>query len=879
MNSNEIRRGFLKFFEDRGHTTVKSSSLIPAEDPTLLFANAGMNQFKDVFLGREQRPYVRAASSQKCVRAGGKHNDLDNVGHTRRHHTFFEMLGNFSFGDYFKKDAIDHAWTLLTKDWKIAPERLWVTVFREDDEALELWAKIGIPRERIVKMDEADNFWQMGDTGPCGPCSEIHYDFGPGASVQGHPDCVFPCECERYVEIWNLVFMQFDRSSSGQLTPLPRPSIDTGMGLERICTVLQGKLSNYETDLLQPIIERSAGIFGVTYGDNPATDGSLRIIADHIRAATFLISDGVIPSNEGRGYVLRKIMRRGIRQGTLIGYKDSFMHVLSGFVVEMMKEAYPELLNTRDYVARVIKSEEERFAAMASVGLQKLEEAIAQVVRDGKDVIPGTEIFKLYDTFGFPLDFTKELADEKAMQLDMEGFAAELEKQRERARQSWKGDEGGVNPLFQKYLDAGGTSFLGYKTVQAAGKVLAILVDGSEAAAIEGQGVKADIVLHESPFYAESGGQMGDSGTLTAANGVARVLDTYSPMRGVIVHKVELEFGRIAAGDEVESRVEGERRRRIASNHTATHLLHAALREMLGTHVKQAGSLVTPDRLRFDYTHFAALTDREILGIEEKINQVVFQNLPVQTNVMGLNEAIASGAMAFFGEKYAQEVRVVSVPGVSTELCGGTHARQTGDVGLFKIVAESSVASGIRRIEALTGFGTYMRLEEDEELLRDISQALKAPRGEITKAIGRLMDNARALEGELDVMKRKSARSQIDSLLESPEKIQGISVISRKVEGVDPSMLREVAETTGAKLGSGVVVLGLASEGKASLVAVVSEDLRKRLHAGQIIKKVAEMVGGSGGGRPDFAQAGGKDGEKLVPALQAVYNIVAEFLK
>jgi alanyl-tRNA synthetase len=879
MNSNEIRRRFLKFFEDRGHTIVKSSPLIPAEDPTLLFVNAGMNQFKDVFLGRENRPYTKAATCQKCVRAGGKHNDLDNVGHTRRHQTFFEMLGNFSFGDYFKAEAIDFAWTLLTKEFRIDPKRLWVTVFREDDDAAAIWEKnIGVPRDRIVRLDEKDNFWQMGDTGPCGPCSEIHYDFGADASEWGHANCAFPCECGRYVEIWNLVFMQFNRDQNGHLSPLPKPSIDTGMGLERICTVLQGKLSNFETDLLRPIIDRACEILNAEYGASAEADTSLRIIADHVRAATFLISDGIIPSNEGRGYVLRKIMRRGIRQGTLLGYKQPFMFQLSGYVVDMMKEAYPDLVSTREYVARVIKTEEERFAAMVSIGLQKLEDAIEQVAKAGRDVIPGTEIFKLYDTFGFPLDFTKEIADEKAMKLDMEGFEIELEKQRERARQSWKGDEGGVNPLFQKFLQSGGTQFLGYQAVQSTSRVIALIQGGAEVRSIEGNGTEAELILNETPFYAESGGQVGDTGLIASPNAAVRVSDTFSPLRGVIVHKIKVDFGQLRVGDEVDAHVDEERRRRIAANHTGTHILHAALRETLGTHVKQAGSLVAPDRLRFDYTHFAPLTDREIQEIEEKINRVVFQNLPVQTKVMPLNDAIATGAMAFFGEKYAQEVRVVSIPNVSMELCGGTHTKLTGDVGLFKIVSESSIASGVRRIEALTGFGTYLRLEEDEDLLQDISQTLRAPRGEITRAILRLMENQRVLEGELEVLKRKTARSQLESLVEAPQSVKGVAVVSKKVENVDASMLRELAETVTTKIGSGVVVLGLASNGKASLVASVSEDLRKRLHAGQIIKKVAEMIGGSGGGRPDFAQAGGKDAEKLDRALQAVYNIVADSL-
>ena len=878
MNSNEIRRRFLQFFADRGHAVVKSSSLIPAEDPTLLFVNAGMNQFKDVFLGREQRSYTTATSCQKCVRAGGKHNDLDNVGHTRRHQTFFEMLGNFSFGGYFKKEAIDYAWTLLTREFKLPIDKLWVTIFREDDDAAKSWISgPGVARDRILRLDEKDNFWQMGDTGPCGPCSEIHYDLGPAASELGHTNCAFPCDCGRYVEIWNLVFMQFDRDSEGHLSPLPKPSIDTGMGLERIASVLQGKISNYETDLLRPIIDEACQLFNVEYGGAASSDVSLRIIADHVRAATLLISDGVIPSNEGRGYVLRKIMRRGIRQGTLLGYKEPFLYTLSGYVVEMMKEAYPELIHTREYVARVIKTEEERFAAMVTVGLQRLEQTIHQLVNSGKDIIPGIEIFKLYDTYGFPLDFTKEIADEKSMRLDMDGFEAELEKQRERARQSWRGDETAVSPFYEKFVGKGRTPFVGYDAIRSTSRIAGFLVNGMPVDSVGG-GQTAEIILDETPFYAESGGQVGDTGTLTSPSGMARVLDTYSPVRGVIVHKVQMEFGNLAVNDEIQAQVDEERRLRIAANHTGTHILHAVLRETLGTHVKQAGSLVAPDRLRFDYTHFAPLTDREIEEIEQKINRIVFRNLPVQTEIMEINQAIARGALAFFGEKYQQQVRVVSIPEVSMELCGGTHTRMTGDVGLFKIIGESSIASGIRRIEALTGFGTFVRLEEDENLLQEIAHTLRAPRTELTRAITRLLEQQRHLENELEALKRRTARSQIGNLVESPATVKGISVVSRRVEGVDASMLRELAENAGTKIGSGVIVLGLASDGKASLVAVVSQDLQKRLHAGRIIKEVAALVGGSGGGRPDFAQAGGKNAEKLDEALQAVYNIVAEFL-
>ena len=878
MNSNEIRRRFLKYFEDRGHTIVRSSSLIPAEDPTLLFVNAGMNQFKEVFLGRETRPYNRATTCQKVVRAGGKHNDLDNVGHTRRHQTFFEMLGNFSFGNYFKDEAIGFAWELLTKEFKLSAERLWVTVFREDDEAEKLWAtKTGVPRERIVRLDEKDNFWQMGETGPCGPCSEIHYDFGPGASEQGHTNCTFPCECGRYVEIWNLVFMQFDRNGEGQLNPLPKPSIDTGMGLERVACVLQGKLSNFETDLLRPIIDRAAEILNVQYGKAKNTDTSLKIIADHVRASTFLISDGILPSNEGRGYVLRKIMRRGIRQGTLLGFNGPFLYELSGFVADHMKEAYPDLASTRSYVMRVIRAEEERFAAMVGVGLDRLEGVIAGLQKSGSNLIPGVEIFKLYDTFGFPLDFTKEIADEKSMSLDMPGFEAELEKQRERARQSWKGDESRVNPVFKNFAESG-TQFLGYQAVKSAGKIIGIIRGGVAADSLDEVNREGEVVLDQTPFYAESGGQVGDLGRLTSVGGVAQVIDTYSPIRGVVVHKIRMEHGKLAIGDDVQAQVDEERRRSIAANHTGTHILHAVLRDVLGTHVKQAGSLVAPDRLRFDYSHFAPLTPAEIHEIEKRINSIVFRNLPVQTEVMEISDAIASGAIAFFGERYAQQVRVVSIPNVSKELCGGTHTRLTGDVGLFKVVSESGIAAGVRRIEALTGFGTYVRLEEDEGLIDTLSQMLKSPRLELTRSLTRILEQQRELERQIDNLKRKAAHSQIDEIVASQTLVKGVSVISRKIEGVDAAVLRELAEQAVAKMASGVVVLALASEGKVALVGAVSQDLQKKLHAGNIIKKVAGLVGGSGGGRPDFAQAGGKQVESVDQALQAVYNTVAELL-
>ncbi len=879
MKSSEVRSRFLKFFEERGHTVVASSPLIPADDPTLLFVNAGMNQFKDVFLGRDERSYNRAASSQKCVRAGGKHNDLDVVGHTRRHQTFFEMLGNFSFGNYFKKEAVEYAWQLLTDEFALPGDRLWVTVFEEDDEADELWKNhIGIAPDRVVRMDEKDNFWQMGETGPCGPCSELHYDFGPEASEEGHDNCDFPCECGRYVEVWNLVFMQFDRDDQGHLQPLPAPSIDTGMGLERIASVLQGKISNYETDLLRSLIDRAAEHFRVKYGSSQPTDVSLRIIADHARAATFLISDGIIPSNEGRGYVLRKIMRRGIRQGTLLGRDEPFLHSMTGHVVELMKEAYPELLKTREYVARIVENEERRFSATVAVAIGKLDDISSRLVSERQEVIPGPDIFKLYDTYGLPLDFTEEIAREKSLKLDIEGFKVELEGQRARARESWKGSESGDLPLYDQFIENGASVFLGYETTQAASRVLGIVRDGRLDKSVEGSGTQAEIALDQTPFYAESGGQVGDVGMLTSPSGAARVLDTYSPTPGLILHRVEMDFGRISTGDEVSAQVDAGRRRRIAANHTGTHLLHAVLRDTLGVHVKQAGSLVAPDRLRFDYTHYASLTDAEVEEIEERINAIVLDNHPVQTREMALDEAIESGAIAFFGEKYQQKVRVVSIPDISMELCGGTHTRMTGDVGLFKIVSESSVAAGVRRLEALTGFGSYQRLGEDENLLKALADRLRAPRSELTRAVEKMLEQQKHLEDELHTIKRKGAKSQLQHLLESQNTVSGVQVISQKVEGVDAALMRELAESARAGLGSGLVVLGSASDSKAILVTAVSEDLRARLHAGKIVKQVAELVGGSGGGRPDFAQAGGKEPEKLDQALQAVYNIVAEMV-
>ena len=879
MKSVDIRKRFLKFFENRGHTRVSSSSLIPAEDPTLLFVNAGMNQFKDVFLGLDKRHYSRATSSQKCVRAGGKHNDLDNVGHTSRHLTFFEMLGNFSFGDYFKKEAVEFAWELLTNEFGLPPDRLWITVFREDDEAAKLWSDhVGVNPERILRMDEKDNFWQMGETGPCGPCSELHFDFGPGGSERNHTDCKFPCECGRYVEIWNLVFMQFDRNEDGDLNRLPLPSVDTGMGLERMASVLQDKISVFDTDLLRSLIDRTGDLFEVRYGQSQLTDVSLRIIADHVRSTTFLISDGIIPSNEGRGYVLRKIMRRGIRQGTILGHKEPFLHTMTRHVVELMQDAYPDLVNSREYVSRVVESEEQRFSATVSVAIGKLEEIADRTLAARKDVISGKDVFKLYDTFGLPLDFIREISDEKALDLDVDGFNAELDTQRKRARESWKGDRK-TSAAYEEFLKQGGTAFLGYEKTKSRSHVLGIIRGNQSIQRVEGKGGEAEVILSETPFYAESGGQVGDTGSLTSPTGGLRVVDTFSPAPGLIVHSVEIEVGGLSVGEDVEARVDMARRKRIAANHTGTHLLHAALRNALGVHVKQAGSLVAADRLRFDYTHYAPLGKAEIENVEESINRVILENHTVETEVMELNDAIESGAIAFFGEKYQQKVRVVSVPGVSMELCGGTHTGRTGDIGLFKIVSEGSIASGIRRLEAVTGKGSYERLDADEQLLDELSDRLKAPRSELVRTIERILEQQKQTETALAGLKRGEANSRLQDLLRTENTVSGVRVLAQRVDGVDTELMRELAENLCRKMGSGIVVLGMASDGKATLVTSVSEDLQGQLHAGKIIKKVAGLVGGSGGGRADFAQAGGKEPGKLDQALLEVYNIVADSIE
>ena len=899
MRSSEIRTRFLQFFEERGHRIVPSSSLVPANDPTLLFANAGMNQFKDVFLGRERRDYSRATTSQKCVRASGKHNDLEQVGRTHRHHTFFEMLGNFSFGDYFKKEAIPWAWELITQDYGIPAAKLYATVFREDDEAEELWAKI-VPRERIFRMDEKDNLWAMGETGPCGPCSELHYDMGPQASDLGHTECKFPCDCGRYVELWNLVFMQFNRDEQGNMTPLPRPSIDTGAGLERLATVLQGKLSNFDTDLFQPLIEEASNLANVEYGANHDTDVSLRIIADHARASTFLISDGVLPSNQGRGYVLRLIMRRALYHGQTLGLNEPFLFKMAAHVVQMMKDAYPELLDTEQHVAKAIKIEEERYAHTTRIGLDKLEE---EIINGSDDIpytfrywkrellhergltgtVPGHVLFKLHDTFGLRPDFVEDIVKNYGIQIDRKDYEVQMEIQRNRARASWKGAERKVvAPVYQQVAEKGKIEFDGYAQTASTDCRIVALISKGEAVSEAKPGTEIEIVLDHTPFYAEAGGQVGDTGFLFAAGSdheLAHVTDTYRPVSGLIVHKANAR-DTLRVGNLVTAKADAERRDAIRRNHTATHLLHAALRTTLGTHVKQAGSLVAPDRLRFDFSHFAGVDEQDLLDIEDLVNEHVLKNEEVVTNVMDLDSAVNSGAMALFGEKYGDKVRVVSIAdgSFSKELCGGTHVRRTGDIGLFKIASESSVAAGTRRIEALTGTGVLNHLRQASETLALLSDTLRAKPDELLQAAEKLTEAEKKLRKELEAQQMKRAASQAGGLVEQAREVKGVRVIAAQVEVTDRSAMRQMVDDLRGKLQSGVIVLGSVTDGKVSLIAAVTKDLTNKLDAGKIVKQAAAFVEGSGGGRKDLAEAGGKNPAKLNESLQAIPAIIEKML-
>ena len=889
LSGSQIREEFLRFFEGKAHRRVHSSSLVPVNDPTLLFTNAGMNQFKDVFLGQEQRDYKRAASSQKCVRAGGKHNDLENVGFTRRHHTFFEMLGNFSFGDYFKREAIAYAWELLTSpDWfGIDASRLYVTIFKgengveRDDEAERLWIEAGVPKDRIFQMGMKDNFWQMGDTGPCGPCSEIFFDLGIAASETGE-DKPFPHDDQRYMEIWNLVFMQFDRSSDAVLTPLPKPSIDTGMGLERIACVLQGKLSNYESDLFTPLLKRAAELTGFD-SLNPEQQAisdekgaaSLRIIADHTRAATFLISDGVQPANEGRGYVLRKILRRGIRHGRLLGQDNPFMHEMVLAVREEMAVAYPELKESAERVEKVVLAEELQFARTLELGLRNMTE---ETLRDG------AKSFGLYETFGMPLDFMVDAARDAGIAFDMEGFEAAKEEEQQRARASWKG--GSQKSAAPVYRELAKTEFEGYTALRVDGaRVIALVRDGVGVQELRA-GETGEVVLDATSFYADSGGQVGDVGWLYAGDHntvVAEVTGCKKPVQGVFAHSVNVKQA-MAVGDVVDTVVNGEIRHAVMRNHTGTHLLHAALREVLGTHVKQAGSLNDRARLRFDFSHFTGVADEELQEIEDIVNRQVLANTPVQTMVdVPINQAIHEyGAMALFGEKYGERVRVVKIGDFSTELCGGTHTAATGEIGLVKLVGESAVASGVRRVEAVTGTGSLGLFRRDADVARVASQFVgggEASAEALRAKVSAQDEEMRKLRRELESLRMKSASAATADAAGSAVEVKGIKVLVQRVDGLDKSQMRNLVDELRGKLASGVVVLGAATaEGKVSLIVGVTKDLTGRVQAGKVVGLLAAEVGGKGGGRPDLAEAGGTDVGALDGTLAAAVGVVGELL-
>nr|WP_318025930.1 alanine--tRNA ligase [Geoalkalibacter subterraneus] len=879
MTGNDIRARFLKFFEDRGHTVVPSSSLVPHNDPTLLFTNAGMNQFKDCFLGREKRPYVRAASSQKCVRAGGKHNDLENVGRTARHHTFFEMLGNFSFGDYFKKEAIAFAWEFLTKDLNLDKDKLYVTVYTEDDEAADIWhQQEGVPRERIFRFGEKDNFWSMGDTGPCGPCSEIFWDNGPEVGC-GSPDCAVGCDCDRYMEIWNNVFMQFDRDAGGTLTPLPKPSVDTGMGLERIATVLQGVKSNYDTDLLRGIIDFVAELAGKRYGDDKDSDVSMRVIADHARATVFLIGDGVLPSNEGRGYVLRRIMRRAARHAKMLGFEEPMLYKAGGRVIEMMREAYPELEERADYIAKVTRNEEERFIQTLGNGLRILQEEVERLRRQGEKQIPGKVVFRLYDTFGFPVDLTADIVEAEGFTLDEAGFESCMEEQRRKAREHWKGSgEQTVEAVWRELVESGIRSeFCGYGSLEGFGKVQAIIKDGervNEARA----GEQVQIVCSQTPFYGESGGQAGDRGEMAAGETRVRIKGTQKPLPDLIVHQGEITEGLLREGDTVEMKVDGAARSATARNHTATHILQAVLIDILGDHVKQAGSLVTPERLRFDFTHFSAMSEEEISRVEQEVNRRIRENEAVASEEMEAEQAIRAGATALFGEKYGERVRVVSVGDFSMELCGGTHTRAAGDIGLFKILQETGIAAGVRRIEAVTGEKAVEIVQQQQEAIERVAALIKSDPRQMESRLQKMIERQKEMERELESLRDKLNAERSGELLSNVREVSGVRYLATRVEGVDGKGLREFSDQVRDKLGSGVAILACESGGKANLLVAVSKDLTDRLQAGRLIKELAAIVGGGGGGRPDLAQAGGSRPEKLDDALAAAEGIIAQQL-
>ena len=911
MTGSELRQRFLDYFTRHGHTVVRSSPLVPAQDPTLLFTNAGMVQFKSVFLGEEQRDYKRAATAQKCVRAGGKHNDLENVGRTARHHTFFEMLGNFSFGDYFKDEAITFAWEFLTTDLALPKDRLKATVFTDDDEAFELWKKhAGLSDDRILRLGEEDNFWSMGDTGPCGPCSEVHFHQGdhiPCAEEQAGRKCLGPaCECDRWLEIWNLVFMQYNRDASGKMTPLPKPSIDTGMGLERIAAVIQGKSSNYDTDLLRPLISHVERLAGKRYGADAEHDVSMRVIADHARAATFLITDGVMPSNEWRGYVLRRIMRRAMRHGRMVGLVEPFLWDVTKTVVEILGTAYPEIVEAQGRVAAAVQQEEERFAATLDLGMAKIDEYIrthgrsVQVDAPARDplrvaseargavgpvptskVVDGQFLFTLYDTHGFPTDLATEVFEEKGWTVPkeaMEKYDAEMEAQRARARAgaSFGGatdGEGSVEIYRQLSAQLPRPEFLGYTEMATPARILA-LVAGGRRLTEASQGQTVEVILDRTPAYAESGGQMGDTGAITGRDGQGTIEDTYYRGGHLIVHRVRVIQGHLRENQEVAVSVESRRRQGLKLHHTGTHLLHAALRRILGTHVAQAGSLVAPDHLRFDFSHGASVKDSEVAKVEDLVNEHVQANIVVTPAEMDLNAALQSGAMALFGEKYGDRVRVIRIGDFSTELCGGTHLEATGQIGLFKVVAEGAVAAGVRRIEAVTGEAALRHVGQEEAALRESAGLLKIPPLELPQRLQKLLDEQKQLEKQLRELEARVAKGRAQELAASAKVVGGVSVLSARLDGLDAEGLRSVMDTLRERMSSGVIVLGSAMDGKVTLIASVSKDLTKRIQAGKLVQETAPLVGGKGGGRPDLAQGGGPDASRLDEALARVPGLI-----
>ncbi|MCX7982457.1 MAG: alanine--tRNA ligase [Syntrophales bacterium] len=876
MKADEIRKRFLKFFSDRGHTIVPSSSLIPKDDPTLLFTNAGMVQFKNCFLGIENRGYTRAASVQKCVRAGGKHNDLENVGYTARHHTFFEMLGNFSFGDYFKRESISWGWEFLTKEMSIDADKLWITIYEDDDEAFDIWHKeIGIPAERIVRMGMESNFWMMGETGPCGPCSEIIYDQGPSVGC-AKPECSVFCDCDRYLELWNHVFTQYERDEKGNLHPLPKPNIDTGMGLERLVAVLQGVKSNYETDLFMPIIEATGKIGKKKYGVNEEWDVSLRVIADHIRAITFLLGDGCLPSNEGRGYVLRRILRRAVRHGKILNLNHPFLYELVPVVISIMEDAYPDLRDKEAFIRQVIVNEEKRFNETLDTGLRILKEETSALLAEGKKIVPGDVVFRLYDTFGFPIDLTADIVRKDGLSLDMEGFEKAMELQREKARESWKGSgEEAISEVYQSLSSQGITvTFTGYHGVIEGKSTVVGLIKNDEIVSELREGEKGEIIVEETPFYGEKGGQVGDTGVIEGEDFFFEVWTTEWPLDTLITHIGKVKKGRVKVGDEVTLKVNEQARRATEANHSGTHLLNAALRRILGDHVKQAGSYVSPERLRFDFTHFSRIDEEEIEQIEKLANSFIQANVPVETTVMDKEAAMRTGAAAVFDEKYGSTVRVVKMGDFSLELCGGTHVENTGEIGSLKILNESSVAAGIRRIEAVTGEEARKYTQSLEKELKKAAQILKTSPLEVADRIEKLLKNQRDLEKEIEALKGKLAARDARDIVEKAKEVNGIKVLAAKVDAPDVETLRDYGDKVRDRMGSGIILLGSQVDRKALLLCMVTRDLTNRFQAGEIVRQIAPLVGGKGGGRPEMAQAGGPMVDKLEAALEKIWDIV-----